>query len=139
MSPGVGREVGASPRLAMTRPGVVLGLAAVALLLSMTALARAHAFLERAEPRVGSTVRTPPSEVRLWFTGSLEPAFSTAQVVDETGRRVDKGDGRVDASNPALLRISVPPLPSGKYKVTWRVLSVDSHITEGDFTFRVAP
>ena len=99
----------------------------------------AHAFLERADPRVGSTVRNPPSEVRLWFTESLEPAFSSVQVVNEPGQRVDNGDGRVDPSDPSVLRISLPSLPPGTYKVIWRVLSVDSHVTEGDFTYRVAP
>ena len=99
----------------------------------------AHAFLDRADPRVGSTVRTPPAQVRLWFTESLEPAFSSAQVVNEAGERVDRGNGQVDPANLALLSVALQPLPPGTYKVIWRVLSVDSHVTEGDFTFRVAP
>ena len=112
---------------------------ALAVLLWGTAGASAHAFLDRADPRVGSTVRTPPSQVRLWFTESLEPLFSSVQILSQDGQRVDKGDSQVDPSNQALLRISLPPLPPGTYKVIWRVLSVDSHVTEGDFTFRVAP
>ena len=119
----------------MSRPGLV----ALALLLSGAAGAGAHAFLERADPRAGSTVKTPPTRVRLWFTESLEPAFSSVRVRDEAGRRVDEGDSQVDPSNTRLLRVSLPPLPPGTYKVIWRVLSVDSHVTEGDFTFRVAP
>ena len=102
-------------------------------------LAGAHAFLERAEPRVGSTVRTPPAQVRLWFTEQLEPAFSSVRVVNASGEQVDKGDAHVDPSAPKQLRISLSPLPPGTYKVIWRVLSVDTHVTEGDFTFRVAP
>lgn len=112
---------------------------ALAVLLWGAAGAGAHAFLDRADPRVGSTVRNPPAQVRLWFTESLEPAFSSLQVVNETSQRVDKGDGQVDPSDLALLRISLLPVPPGKYKVIWRVLSVDSHVTQGDFTFRVAP
>lgn len=115
-----------------------LGLALAALLWG-AAGAGAHAFLDRADPRVGSTVRTPPTQVRIWFTESLEPAFSSVQVVNEAGQRVDQGDSQVDPSNPTLLRISLPSLPPGTYKVIWRVLSVDSHVTQGDFTFRVAP
>jgi methionine-rich copper-binding protein CopC len=38
-----------------------------------------------------------------------------------------------------LLRISLPPLAPGKYRVTWRVLSVDTHVATGEFTFDVAP
>ncbi len=112
---------------------------ALAVLLWGAAGAGAHAFLDHADPRVGSTLRTPPVQVRLWFTESLEPAFSSVQVRNEAGQRVDKEDGQVDSSNLTLLRISLPPLLPGSYKVIWRVLSVDSHVTEGDFTFRVAP
>ena len=112
---------------------------ALAVLLWGAAGAGAHAFLERADPRVGSTVRTPPAQVRLWFTESLEPAFSNGRVVNEAGQRVDMGDGQVDSANLALLRISLPPLLPGTYKVIWRVLAIDGHVTEGDFTFRVAP
>jgi methionine-rich copper-binding protein CopC len=101
--------------------------------------AAAHAFLDHAEPRVGSTVRTPPNELRLSFTQELEPAFSTVQVQDESGAKVDRGDVKVDADDATLLRVSLNPLPPGTYKVIWRVVSVDTHPTEGDFTFQVAP
>jgi hypothetical protein len=122
----------------VARLGGTLGLALI-VLLGGSGGATAHAFLERADPRVGSTVRTPPAQVRLWFTGDLEPAFSTVQVINETGRRVDREDSRVDPATLTLLRISLPSLPPGAYTVIWRVLSVDSHVTQGEFTFRVAP
>jgi len=101
--------------------------------------AAAHAFLERAVPAVGSVVRAPPTEIRLRFTQRLEPAFSGIRVFDRDGKQVDRGDARVDATDPVLLRVSLPVLPPGGYRVTWRVLSVDAHVTEGDFTFDVAP
>ena len=62
----------------------------------------AHAFPERSEPRVGSTVRTAPPRVRIWFDGELEPAFSTVTVSDATGERVDRGDGAVEPTNRRL-------------------------------------
>jgi copper resistance protein C len=37
------------------------------------------------------------------------------------------------------LEVSVPALAPGRYRVVWRVLSLDTHVTEGDFTFDVAP
>jgi methionine-rich copper-binding protein CopC len=110
-----------------------------AALLAAAAGARAHAFLDRAEPRVGSTVRTAPAEVKLWFTERLEPAFSSVQVVNEAGQRVDRADGAVDPSNSALLRTTLVPLSPGRYQVIWRVVSVDTHVTAGDFAFRLAP
>lgn len=122
----------------VARLGGALGLA-VSVLLAGAAGAGAHAFLDHADPRVGGTIRTPPAQVRLWFTGDLEPAFSTVKVINQSGQRVDKGDGRVDPATLKLLRVSLPALPPGAYKVVWRVLSVDSHVTQGDFTFRVSP
>jgi len=90
-------------------------------------------------PAVGSSVRTSPTELKLWFTERLEPAFSKVRVEDGGGKQVDRGDGRVDAAAGVLLRVSLPPLQAGTYRVKWRVLSVDTHVSEGDFTFDVAP
>jgi len=101
-----------------------------------TVPAHAHAFLDRAEPRVGSSVGTAPRQVSLWFTQNLEPAFSGAQVLDSAGARVDLG-ARVDPANRSLMRVSLKPLRPGSYKVYWRVLSVDTHTTEGSFSFHV--
>jgi len=103
----------------------------------MTARVHAHAFLDHAEPRVGSTVPAAPSEVRLWFSENLEPAFSTLKVVNASGQQVDEGDARVDPAKPNQLAISLKPLQPGDYTVRWRVVSVDTHATEGDFNFRV--
>ena len=108
------------------------------LLLCLVSTASAHGVLQRTEPRGGSTLKSPPTQVRLEFAGAIEPAYSRVQVLDGDGRRVDLGDSRVDPDNRSLLRVSLPTLPPGRYKVAWRVLSVDSHVTEGDFTFRIA-
>ena len=102
-------------------------------------VARAHAFLDHAAPAVGSTVRTPPTQVKLWFTQQLEPAFSTVRVVDRSNKRVDRDDAKLDSGDARVLQVSLPPLAPGRYRVVWRVLSVDTHVTEGDFTFDVAP
>jgi methionine-rich copper-binding protein CopC len=111
---------------------------ALATLLFGAGVAWCHAFLDHAEPRVGSTLKSPPSQVRAWFTQDLEPAFSTLEVVNERGERVDQGPAKADAVNPTLLQVPLKPLGPGTYRVKWRVLSVDTHVTEGDFTFHVA-
>ena len=107
-------------------------------LLGLASTVFAHGVLERTEPRGGSTLKTAPAQVRLQFTGAIEPAYSQVQVLDGGGRRVDLGDSRVDPDTRTLLRVSLPALAPGRYKVAWRVLSIDSHVTEGDFTFRIA-
>jgi len=103
----------------------------------VAAAAWAHAFPDHSEPRVGHTVDASPPAVRIWFDGALEPVFSTIRVEDAAKRRVDRGDARVVAGDQALLEVSLPPLPSGKYQVFWSVVARDGHRTEGSFTFRV--
>src|SRR2546427_11867342 len=110
---------------------------ALLVLLSLAPAAAAHGVLDRTEPRAGASVKASPAHVRLWFTGALEPAYSRVQVFDAAGKRRDLGDATVDPSNRALLLVSVSALPPGSYRVVWRVLSVDSHVTEGQFSFRV--
>jgi methionine-rich copper-binding protein CopC len=106
------------------------------LLLFGRGAASAHAFLDRAEPRVGSTVAAAPREVALSFTENLEPTFSTIEVTDSAGRRVDGGKPSI-AGN--VMRVPLHDLPGGTYQVKWHVLSVDTHVTEGSFSFRVRP
>ncbi|HMH61640.1 MAG TPA: copper resistance CopC family protein [Bradyrhizobium sp.] len=106
------------------------------LVLLATGEASAHAFLDHAEPRVGNKVDAAPREVTLWFTQKLEPAFSTITVTNAAGQRVDTGKTRVSGNQMA---ISLRAGGAGTYHVTWRVLSVDTHTTDGNFTFQVGP
>jgi methionine-rich copper-binding protein CopC len=94
----------------------------------------AHAFLDHASPLVGSTVPTAPQEVALSFTQNLEPAFSSVQVTDAKGARVDQGKAQISGST---MRVGLKSLSPGTYKVRWRALSVDTHTTEGSFSFHV--
>jgi methionine-rich copper-binding protein CopC len=115
------------------RRSSVSGLIPLLLLLASTE-ATAHAMLDHAEPRVGNKVATAPREVTLWFSQKLEPAFSTITVTNSAGQRVDSGKTRVSGNQ---MSVSLRSGGAGTYHVTWRVLSVDSHTTDGSFSFQV--
>src|SRR5882672_9678366 len=103
----------------------------IPLLLSLaTGEAAAHAFLDHAEPRVGNKVAAAPREVTLWFTQKLEAAFSAITVTNAAGQRVDTGKTRVSGNQ---MSITIRAGGTGTYHVTWRVLSVDTHTTDGNF------
>ena len=104
------------------------------LLLLATAETSAHALLDRAEPRVGNTIASTPRQVTLFFTQKLEPAFSNVTVTNAAGARVDTGKPRVSGNQ---MSVSLRPGGSGTYHVNWHVLSVDTHTTDGNFTFQV--
>ena len=101
--------------------------------------AHAHAFLDHAEPAVGSKVKQIPHAVRIWFTEPIQPALSTIKVVDAMKKQIGTKDTHSDGGNNALLQVSLPSLRPGLYKVIWRVVSIDGHSTTGDFSFRVVP
>jgi methionine-rich copper-binding protein CopC len=112
---------------------------AAALLAALAGTALAHAQLQRAAPPVGATVRKAPDRVELWFSERLEPSLCRIEVRDAAGRRIDKNDAHAAPDDSRHLVATVGPLAPGQYKVAWRAVSVDTHVTEGDFTFTLAP
>jgi methionine-rich copper-binding protein CopC len=102
-------------------------------ILGCSTAAQAHALLERASPAVGSTVASSPGAVTLYFTEKLEPKFSGGEVRGPGGARVDRGA----SVSGNVMRLGVGGLRSGRYSVTWHALSVDTHKTQGSFSFQV--
>ena len=119
--------------------GILVAVVAGAVAIGAAPSARAHAFLDHASPAVGSSVPAPPPLVTLWFTQDLEPAFSGVTVTNEAGQRVDLGNAQFPQDSPAELQIGLQPLAPGTYLVSWHVISVDTHPTEGTFTFEIKP
>src|ERR1700730_7128976 len=114
---------------------------AAMVLVGMSAVAAvAHAFLNQAIPPVGGTVAASPPEIRLYFSEAIEPRFSGIELTSLDGRPVKTGPSTVDPRDQMQLVLPVKPaLPSGRYKITWHVVSVDTHPTQGDFTFEIKP
>jgi len=93
-----------------------------------------HAFLQHADPGAGATPATPPARVALMFTERLEPVFSGVAVTDSSGRSVEAG--AVQIGGNAMIA-PLRPLSPGTYRVTWHAVSVDTHRTEGAYSFTV--
>jgi copper resistance protein C len=108
-----------------------------ALLLTGTA-ALAHSQLLKARPAAESVLPSAPIQIALEFNEKLESAFSSIRVSDASGTQVDKKDVQVEKSNPKILRVSLPPLKAGSYKVQWRATGSDLHKIEGTFSFRIS-
>jgi copper resistance protein C len=103
------------------------------------AAALAHAFLNEAIPAVGGTVTASPKEIRLTFSEGIEPRFSGIDLATADGRTVATEAAAVDPANDKQLVLVLPPLAPGRYRVRWHVVSVDTHRTEGQYSFVVAP
>lgn len=112
---------------------------AVFTLALLTTPVLAHSALKQSDPIAGSSLKAAPPSVSLTFSQKLEGAFSSIRVFNAMGVRVDDGKAHVDPNNPTVLRVGLKPLTPGSYKVQWRALSVDTHTTEGAFSFKVEP
>jgi hypothetical protein len=117
----------------------ILFLGAIGVVCLLHVRASAHAFLDHSNPPVGGTVSVPPKEIRLFFSEAIEPLFSRISLAGTGARPIKTGAAVIDATDHTQFVLPVPPLAPGRYKVTWHVVSVDTHPTEGDFTFEIKP
>lgn len=99
--------------------------------------AHAHAYLVGSSPAARGVVAQAPSRVELWFNERLEQAYADVSVWSAAGRRVDRGNVRVEEAEPRRLSVGVVDLGPGVYTVRYRVVSVDGHVVEAQFTFTV--
>ena len=110
------------------------------LALASAGTAFAHGDLATPNPAAGATVKTAPTEVSITFTEEVEPKFSSIEVLDAQGQRVDEGEAHTAPDNAKVLSVGLKPLAPGTYKVIWHNTSVDdSHKTKGSYEFTVKP
>ena len=98
----------------------------------------AHANLLVTVPEANATLDRPPAQIELFFSEPIADSFSTIEVLDISGKRVDGEDAHVDPADPTRMTVSLRSMPDGVYTVNWRALSsVDSHVTAGAYPFAV--
>lgn len=109
----------------------------------LSGLAFAHAHLESQLPAADSTVTTP-KELRLRFSEGIEEKFTKVSITSTTpsGKTMVEAvpDIATDpADNKILIVTPVAPLTAGQYKIEWHAVSVDTHKSEGNYSFTVSP
>ena len=98
----------------------------------------AHANLLRAVPEPSAVLQQSPAHVTLWFSERIAPDFSTIQVLDAQGRRMDNDDNAVAQEDATALTVTLRSVPHGLYTVAWKNVSmIDGHRVRGSFVFAV--
>jgi methionine-rich copper-binding protein CopC len=103
-----------------------------ALLVALSPLAQAHTHLKEAVPADNSTVKSPES-IALTFS---ETARLTALSIQKDGGKEQKL-APLPSAAAARLTVPAPKLAAGKYTLSYRVVSSDSHVTSGKIHFTV--
>jgi methionine-rich copper-binding protein CopC len=108
----------------------------VATLTSQAIVASAHSFPESETPSAGQKVASAPSEVAINFDAPIEKLFAKLQVTDVDGKNEAAGAPQV-SDDGRRLSVKVSALKAGDYTVKWAVVGVDTHHTEGSYTFSI--
>ncbi len=103
--------------------------------LSFASPAFAHAHLDSASPAQDAVLTSPPEEILLIFTENLELALSAVTLRDAAGAVVEIPAPTHDEGDPRSLLVAPPDLAPGVYRVEWSVTSVDTHGSQGEFSF----
>ena len=113
-------------------------LTAAALLGSLFAASSvfAHAHLKSQIPAANSTV-TDPGELRLVFSEGIETTFSTVKISRDGEDVPVKNLATKSSDKKTLIVTPEVALEPGTYKVEWKVTSVDTHKSAGNYSFKI--
>jgi methionine-rich copper-binding protein CopC len=96
----------------------------------------AHAHLKSATPAADSTT-VAPKELRLVFSEGVEAAFTKVNLSRDGAAVAVKGITTEGTDKKTLIVTPAAPLAAGNYKVEWHAVSVDTHKSEGHYSFKV--
>lgn len=99
----------------------------------------AHAHLKGSNPAANSSV-VAPNELRLMFSEGVEAAF-TQVTISKDGAPLEVKSLATEGADKKTLIVTpaATPLRAGEYKVEWHAVSVDTHKSEGSYSFKVSP
>lgn len=107
----------------------------VLLVLGAAQLCWAHAILMDSTPKLNSTVKGPDVNINLRFNVRIDGGRSRVLLVSP--------DGKVSTltlsgqATPDTLQTHITGLLPGTYKLQWKVLASDGHMSSGEVPFTV--
>ena len=115
-------------------------LAAAALMMAALAVlaraAAAHSFPEEQHPSAGQKLSAPPSEIQIKFDAPIEKLFAKLQVIGVDGKDYVIGEPLI-CDDGIELSSKLATLKPGEYTVKWAVVCIDTHHTQGSYSFTV--
>jgi methionine-rich copper-binding protein CopC len=95
----------------------------------------AHAVLMEAKPKANSTVKGPDVPIWLRFNVRVDGKRSRLQLVASDGTTIAVPSPTQTA--PDILESHVSGLKPGSYKLQWKALASDGHMSNGEVDFVV--
>ncbi len=109
----------------------------VCFLISQANFVWAHTSLVKSDPPRRASLSESPAQIQLWFSEAIEAEYISVNVLDWNEKVVSLDEPEVVEDDPKSIVLAMPKLVSGSYKVKYRVLSIDGHVFESSYGFRV--
>ncbi len=130
-----------SGKLGKLRYALIATSIVVVALASIPAAVSAHARLTSSDPAPGSALGRMPATIRMDFSESVDPGYSSASLLAADGSSIPIAAPVIAPGSNSGLVIAIPNAASvqnGVYTLVWRVLSAtDGHVTSGTLAFSV--
>jgi methionine-rich copper-binding protein CopC len=114
----------------------ISAVAVLAIAMSNAIAAWAHSFPESQTPSAGQTVSSAPAEVTINFDAPIEKLFAKLEVTGADGKNEAAGAPQI-SDDGRHMSVKVGALKPGDYTVKWAVVGIDTHHTEGSYTFSI--
>ncbi len=127
----------------MNRVVGLLAFATASLFLTTLSVApsHSHSALVTTIPKADAILTMVPRSITLTFNEDIlelkGKQISSVSLATVAGRKIALTKPQISA-NRLIARITSPTLKSGKYQISYRVVSADGHVITGGYTFTVA-
>jgi methionine-rich copper-binding protein CopC len=121
----------------------LLAFATASLFLTTLSVApsHSHSALVTTIPKADAILTMVPRSITLTFNEDIlelkGKQISSVSLATVAGRKIALTKPQISA-NRLIARITSPTLKSGKYQISYRVVSADGHVITGGYTFTVA-
>lgn len=95
----------------------------------------AHAVLMESSPKMNATVKGPNVPIKLRFNVRVDGKRSRLQLTDPDGATTTLEAPK--QTGPDILESRATGLKPGDYKLVWRALAADGHMSNGEVDFTV--
>lgn len=99
--------------------------------------AMAHATLVKSDPPRRASLSEAPKQVQLWFNEEIEGNYASVTLLDADKNSVTDAEPEPVTDDLKSIVLDIPEIGPGSYTVEYRVLSVDGHVVESSFGFRI--
>lgn len=114
---------------------IILAALAVWVWACLPGFVSAHAYISESSPYENAELDRSPAVIRLTFTEKVDAKLSSVTLINVAdGSAVT---GKLGSGGDSTLLYTIPKLEKGIYKVSWQVLSLDTHTTDGSYKFAV--